>query len=99
MTKIIPSTVGNKVQPAVQPIGGKKEDQMTYEQQFKFARAHFAAASEAGVPVQIACAGLVLTYGGPDAVELCKELEKFCEKKEVEHFNKHHEKPSKIILK
>lgn len=99
MTKIIHDIAGNRVQPAVQPIGGKKEDQMTYEQQFKFARAHFAAAAEAEVPVQIACAGLVLTYGGPDAVELCKELEKFCQRKETEYFNKKHEKPKILPLR
>lgn len=99
MTKVIPGTTGNKVQTAVQPIGDKKEDQMTYEQQFRFARAHFAAAGETGVLVQIACAGLVLTYGGPDAVELCKELEKFCQRKETEYFNKKHEKPKIISLR
>lgn len=99
MAKIIPNAASNKVQSAIQPIGSKKEDQMTYEQQFKFARAHFAAASEAGVPVQIACAGLVLTYGGSDAVELCKELEKFCQRKEIEYFNKRHKKPKILPLK
>lgn len=77
-----------------------KEENITYEQQFKLAKVHFKMASSAkNAVVQIGCAGLLLTYKGPDAQDLLKVLADFCEKKEVEHFNKHHEKPSKIILK
>lgn len=78
--------MSKKVEPKLGLIKNNKDD--NYAQQFKIANAHFEAAAEAELPVQIACAGLVLTFGERDAVELLRKLAKFCAKKETEYLNK-----------